>query len=114
MSTVVPRPPGRQPPSMRSCPRCGGTGRVGKGREPCRACWCSGAVEAWKWQQLVDEDARRGGAAARTGAGEADEPEEPVDVAQLSGRAGIKDLCLKCAPTERCQLCPFEPFVLAA
>lgn len=111
--TSVPSSTGRQPAAMWTCPRCRGSGRVGKGRAPCRACWCSGAVEAWKAQQLMDEDARRNGSGGRSGADEADE-EEAVDVARLSGRAGITEACVRCGPTERCSQCPFGPFVLAA
>jgi DnaJ-class molecular chaperone len=110
----VPRQSGRQPPSMQTCPRCGGTGRVGRGRAPCQACWCSGQVEGWQRQQMLDEDARRNRAAARAGAGEAEEADEPTDVARIALRPEFAGPCVKCGPIDRCPQCPFGPFVLAA
>jgi hypothetical protein len=82
-------------------------------------------VEPWRAEKLIDEDARRNGVARRAAivevpaesSGSSDTEASDTEVPDAAGhlrRAGLVELCLKCAPTERCGHCPFEPFVLAA
>lgn len=54
----------REPATMVTCPRCGGSGRVGVNRAPCRECWVSGVITLWRWKQLMAEDRQVSGEAS--------------------------------------------------
>ena len=52
-----PREPGRRNGrSMRLCPNCNGTGRVGPNRSPCETCWCRGVVPVWSTGETAEDD----------------------------------------------------------
>jgi len=114
----VPQAEGREPASLVQCPRCRGTGRVGPAQGVCILCWCRGQIEFWRWQQLMDDEARRAsairyaGRTARKGSDgrSAASPQDSAD----PGTQGAACLNLKCGLTERCPQCPFGPFILAA
>ena len=116
----VPRLQGREPGSLVRCPRCRGSGRVGPNDAACVVCWCSGRIEYWRWQQLMDDEARRSGhvryagRAARRGDG-GGESADADSASEEPARGGVaRPACRRCGLTDRCPQCPFGPFVLVA